>query len=93
MRWVLLALCLAGCHKPLPPPVPPSQADGGATCEAACAHLRALGCPSAQPTADNSCTLMCSVPAGLQALNVNCILSASSCEAADNCDNIPDAGS
>jgi hypothetical protein len=89
--FLAIAICinLAGCTKPLPPPVPPTDWDGGtATCEAACARLQQLGCPSGKPTPKGApCVAVCRnvMDSGLIEWNLDCIARAVSCGETDVC--------
>jgi hypothetical protein len=94
MRRLLLGALLfvaAGCTwppVPIPGPTPTPSPDGGATCATACEHLGSLGCKAATPTAKGAtCTEVCqnTESSGLVAWGVDCVVQASTCEAADAC--------
>jgi len=102
--FLVVACELGPFPKPPPQPEPPSPWDtpgdaeappeevDGAThtpCYLACAHLKALGCPEAQPTAAGAtCTQVCanneSGPGGTS-LAPSCVLAAESCSLARKC--------
>jgi hypothetical protein len=80
---------IAGCPRPIPPPVPPADVDAGvATCETACARLQAMGCRSGDPTPRGApCVEVCrnTEESGLVSWGVECVTRAMSCSSADTC--------
>lgn len=89
-----LALVLAGCPKPLPPPNPPAPdaADAAAllpTCEGVCDRGRALGCSWARPTASGAtCEIVCSNandPSGPIRWDLSCRVRIATCDDAARC--------
>jgi hypothetical protein len=90
MKQLLLGLvlaCAGGCvWPPVPTPIP--TPDGGASCATACAHLADLGCKAASPTAKGAtCASVCenAEAGGVIRWGVDCVVLATSCEAADAC--------
>lgn len=70
---------------PTPPPVPTVEI---ASCESACARLRALGCPAGQDTPKGApCERVCEniYASGIWSWDVDCISAATSCAGADAC--------
>lgn len=96
-----LLLFACACPKPIPPPGPiPPVVDGGVTeeetdadeaarpCLAACRRLIKLGCEAGKPTPEGtSCTRVCEnvQSSGIVTWNIDCIKTATSCKAADEC--------
>jgi len=84
-----IVISLTGCPRPMPPPIPPTDADaGGATCETACARMQQLGCPAGRPTPRGApCIEVCAAAeaSGLISWNVACVTSANTCGASDHC--------
>ncbi len=86
-----IAICinLSGCTKPLPPPQPPSDWDGGAaSCETACERLQLLGCPAGRPTPMGvPCITVCEhvQESGLIEWDLPCVARALTCGATDRC--------
>jgi hypothetical protein len=69
---------------PLPPKPQPEPSDHPATCADACAWFRARNCPQAEATPRGAtCEQVCSNAGEL--FDNDCVLVASSCEAADRC--------
>lgn len=96
----LLTLIGCACPKPIPPPGPSPVVDAGVPeeetdadevtrpCLAACRRLIKLGCEAGKPTPEGtSCTRVCEnvQSSGVVSWNINCIKTATSCEAADEC--------
>ena len=82
MRYALALLFLAACHTPTKRPT-------GATCADVCARGAALGCEYAKPSPGGvSCEAVCKdVVAGTDfVLDLECRAVASSCEAAERCE-------
>lgn len=84
-----IVITLTGCPKPLPPPVPPTDWDGGsATCETACARLQQLGCPAGRPTPKGApCQAVCEnvMSSGLIEWQLDCVARAITCGETDRC--------
>lgn len=81
-------LILGACNTPNPPPPRVLPNGEKATCAGACERLRELGCEEGEPTPDgDTCEDVCfnalNVPAAR--LDVACLQTAPSCEAARNC--------
>lgn len=87
---VAFCINLAGCTpKPIPPPQPPTDWDGGAaTCETACERLQVLGCPAGKPTPKGApCVEVCDhvMSSGLIEWDLDCLARAVTCGATDRC--------
>ncbi len=81
LHWAALTLFLAACEPAYPQP------DAG--CAAACARLRHLGCPEAEPTPDGaSCETVCDrvQDSGAYELNTECVTRADRCHEAEECE-------
>lgn len=94
--FIIAALLLSGCPKPVPEPTPPPQPieDGGAedaqpaTCAGACARWAELGCKEAEPERPGHCEAVCEnlVNSGVVTLNLTCRASVKSCKDIDACE-------
>ena len=92
MKAIVLLLALASCrcvYNPAPGPSPSTTSTtGAATCTTACARLSELGCEASKPTAKGAtCAEVCENAErnGLVRWGVDCVVSAASCEVADEC--------
>lgn len=86
----VLPFFLLGCPKDpvTPKPVPQDYLPG--TCAGWCTHATELHCEAAKPTPNGaSCTTVCEnlEASGITHLNLGCRAKASSCTAADACEN------
>ncbi len=87
---VVMALTSCTPKPPVPPqPIPPT-ADSGAevTCADACRHLSSMMCPNAEPTKKGAtCVEVCEnvQSSGVMKMNLRCLVTSSSCKAADEC--------
>jgi len=86
-KWQAIGLAvgilLGGACTPARPPLNP---DGGASCPAACARLRVLGCPWAAPTpAGATCEQRCEATesTGYTTAHPQCVAVARDCDEAD----------
>jgi hypothetical protein len=88
MRYMLLALMVAGCpcrNTPVPPVViPPNDTDD---CAAACVRLRSLHCEEGNPLADGTtCETFCvNTQRNGHVLRPSCVRNISACSEVNGC--------
>jgi hypothetical protein len=93
--WAATALILLGCglrqgepQGPAPRPPPPVSAVA-----AACTHLRVLGCPDGEPTADGvvcEVVIPAAMSAGMVRFDLACIAHVQACKDVEGCALWPD---